>query len=232
MLSFYGFEITVEAEQTEMEGEDEPESPAQDSTAADQVETENPAGAKLKETSTDVTNESKVDSVSSNSKSKATKEDGTTTSSATSTPLKSLSPPGTTSISALYTYRIVRASNWRTNFRNWAVRFDHNHLRITRILRCLRILGLQKECDAFFEALKTVFEDPTFNISERSMMYWRRAVTRPLYIAPDDDRIEWLKEWEKELEAKKAKEAEQQETPDGDAEGTEKVKEKADNEFE
>ncbi|KAH7080954.1 opioid growth factor receptor conserved region-domain-containing protein [Paraphoma chrysanthemicola] len=193
MLSFYGFESTIEATQTKMDGEDEPKSPVQDSTVADQ--------------------------------------DTTTSSASSAQPNPSL-PPSATSDSAPHTYRIVRASHWRTNFRNWAVRFDHNHLRITRILRCLRILGLQRECDAFFEALTTVFEDPAFNISERSMMYWTRAVTRPLYIAPDDDRVEWLKEWEKELEAKKAKEAEQHETLEGDAEGTEKVDGKADIEVE
>jgi hypothetical protein len=96
---------------------------------------------------------------------------------------------------------IVRAPHWRNSFRNWAARFDHNHLRITRILRCLRVLGLQAECDAFFKALENVFNDPAINISERTMTYWTRAVTRPLYIAPDDDEIEWLKEWEEEQQA-------------------------------
>jgi hypothetical protein len=100
-------------------------------------------------------------------------------------------------------YHIIRAPHWQKSFRSWAVRFDHNHLRITRILRCLRILGLQTECDAFFVALKRICEDPTTNISERSLSYWTRAVTRPLYIAPDDDKIEWLQEWEEEQEATK-----------------------------
>jgi hypothetical protein len=109
----------------------------------------------------------------------------------------------TTSATSTLDYQIVRADHWRKNFRNWAVRFDHNHLRITRILRCLRILGLRKECDAFFAALKQVYDDPSINIGERTMSYWTRAVTRPLHIAPDDDRIEWLEEWEEEQEAAK-----------------------------
>lgn len=100
-------------------------------------------------------------------------------------------------------YHIVRGPNWRRNSRNWVVRFDHNHLRITRILRCVRILGLQAECDAFFKALQHVFDDPATHISDRSMMYWQRAVTRPLHIAPDDDRCSWLKKWEDEQEAQK-----------------------------
>ncbi|KAH7401185.1 opioid growth factor receptor conserved region-domain-containing protein [Pyrenochaeta sp. MPI-SDFR-AT-0127] len=104
-------------------------------------------------------------------------------------------------------YFVVRGPHWHQASRNWAVRFDHNHLRITRILRCLRVLGLQTECDAFYVALKNVFDDPTIYISERSMMYWKRAVTRPLHIAPDDDRCGWLKKWEEEQEEVGPKEA-------------------------
>jgi hypothetical protein len=122
-----------------------------------------------------------------------------------------LFPPGahSQSSSSLFSgYHIVRAAHWRKASNNWAKRFDHNHLRITRILRCLRVLGLQTECDAFFAAVKRVYEDPAIKISERSMDYWTRAVTRPLYIAPDDDEVEWLKKWEQEQkEAKTATEA-------------------------
>ncbi|CAO2652515.1 Nn.00g007980.m01.CDS01 [Neocucurbitaria sp. VM-36] len=99
-------------------------------------------------------------------------------------------------------YYVVRAPHWRKSFRNWAVRFDHNHLRITRILRCLRVLGLETECEAFYTALKNVFDDPDIHINQRSMIYWQRAVRRPLYIAPDDDRCGWLKKWEEEQPVK------------------------------
>jgi hypothetical protein len=30
------------------------------------------------------------------------------------------------------------------------------------------------------------------------MMYWRRAVERPLYLAPDDEEVDWLRRWEKQ----------------------------------
>jgi hypothetical protein len=62
---------------------------------------------------------------------------------------------------------------------------------------------LQTECDAFFDALEHVYKDPAINISDRTFMYWTRAVTRPLYIAPDDDEIDWLQEWEEEQKAVK-----------------------------
>ena len=74
---------------------------------------------------------------------------------------------------------------------------NHNHLRITRILRCLRVLGLQEECDVFFAALKRVYDDPSINIGPRSLEFWTRAVERPLYMAPDDEECGWLEVWEK-----------------------------------
>ncbi|KAF2799653.1 hypothetical protein K505DRAFT_320977 [Melanomma pulvis-pyrius CBS 109.77] len=111
---------------------------------------------------------------------------------------------------------VIRAAHWPQNSRNWAIRFDHNHLRITRILRCLRVLGLQVECDAFYSALKDVYNDPSININQRSMSYWRKAVRQPLYIAPDGDRVMWLKRWEEEhaeaAEQKSKDEAEEEES--------------------
>ncbi|KAF2735679.1 hypothetical protein EJ04DRAFT_511628 [Polyplosphaeria fusca] len=91
---------------------------------------------------------------------------------------------------------IVRAQHWQVAFRNWAIRFDHNHLRITRILRCLRVLGLQEECDAFYRALVKTFNDPRIQISERTMLFWRKAVENPLWIAPANEQVVWLRKWE------------------------------------
>lgn len=68
---------------------------------------------------------------------------------------------------------------------NWVRRFDHNHLRITRILRSSRLLGLENEALAFYRKLKWVQERST--ISSRSLQFWTRAIQRPLYIAPDVD---------------------------------------------
>lgn len=70
--------------------------------------------------------------------------------------------------------------------RNWVKRFNHNHLRITRIIRSLRVLGLEAEAEEFFKALKGVYER-SGKISERSLMYWTRAAERPLFIAPEDE---------------------------------------------
>jgi hypothetical protein len=91
--------------------------------------------------------------------------------------------------------KVIRAPNFKTASKNWAVRMDHNHLRISRILRCLRVLGLEVECEKFYAALKNVFEEPGCRIGARSFEFWTKAATNPLYIAPDGERSAWLKEW-------------------------------------
>lgn len=110
---------------------------------------------------------------------------------------------------------IKRAENWESAFRNWARRFDHNHLRITRIIRCLRVLGLEDEARAFFIGLVQVASDTAINISERTVDYWHRAVSRPLHVAPDDEEVDWLQEWEQEQEREMEKTAKEKKKQDG-----------------
>jgi hypothetical protein len=58
---------------------------------------------------------------------------------------------------------------------------DHNHLRITRIIRSLRVLGLEDEAHAFRAAL----EENGTHTSNRSREFWRRAAERSLNLRPD-----------------------------------------------
>lgn len=83
----------------------------------------------------------------------------------------------------------------RTHFSRWVKRMDHNHLRITRIIRSLRVLGLQAEAAAFHEALTEVCRKYG-RIGDNSQEFWRRALERPLYLAPDDTEIDWLEKYE------------------------------------
>lgn len=89
---------------------------------------------------------------------------------------------------------------------NWVSSFTHNHLRITRIIRSLRVLGLEAEATAFFEAVEDVYLT-TGRIGGRSFMYWTRAIERPLYLAPEDardkgDGKDFLYEFEAEKDRK------------------------------
>ncbi|KAL9115716.1 MAG: hypothetical protein Q9227_000084 [Pyrenula ochraceoflavens] len=79
--------------------------------------------------------------------------------------------------------RIIPASNSRERFNFWARRFNHNHLRITRIIRSLRTLGLEAEAMAFLEALKVATEG---RFEKQSMVFWRRAAERALQYKPED----------------------------------------------
>ena len=70
---------------------------------------------------------------------------------------------------------IKRASNWRERFGNWVSPGNHNHLRITRILACLRALGLARYARAFLEALEAVRKEFPAAISGRTAEFWRSA---------------------------------------------------------
>ena len=83
------------------------------------------------------------------------------------------------------TIQVLNGPNYPEASRNWVRRFNHNHLRITRILRSLRVLGLENEAWEFFKALKRVYEGG--KIGQKSMMFWTRAIERPLYLAPEDE---------------------------------------------
>ena len=83
-------------------------------------------------------------------------------------------------------WEVVQAANFESASRNWVMKFNHNHLRITRILRSLRVLGLEDEAAAFFEALKTLHHTSEGVLSQRSFMFWTRAATRPLWLGPED----------------------------------------------
>jgi hypothetical protein len=74
---------------------------------------------------------------------------------------------------------VTRSPNFASKATGWLSPGDHNHLRITRILRCLRALGLDADARAFFECLAEIYEDekskPLPAISDETFEYWRRA---------------------------------------------------------
>jgi hypothetical protein len=179
MLTFYGFAVSLQPE-PELESTDKGKDPEQ--ASAEKISTSTTAAAEHSEGDLQDIQTSPV-----------------TTDEAV--PEKD-SEPAATDASSVETalasdrYQIIRGPNWRTASKNWAGYMDHNHLRITRIIRCLRVLGLQRESEAFFTALKDVAEDPKIRISNRSVEYWTRAAELPLHIPPSegDDECEWLKE--------------------------------------
>jgi hypothetical protein len=75
---------------------------------------------------------------------------------------------------------VTRSPNFATKATGWLSPGNHNHLRITRILRCLTLLGLEAEAKAFCDCLSEIYEDdqnkPLPVLSDETMLYWRRAV--------------------------------------------------------
>ncbi|KAL6715237.1 hypothetical protein ACLMJK_007501 [Lecanora helva] len=75
--------------------------------------------------------------------------------------------------------------NYNDASKNWVKQTNHNHLRITRIIRSLRVLGLENRAEQFFLALQGAFGQGG-KIGDRSLMFWYRAAKKPLFIAPED----------------------------------------------
>jgi hypothetical protein len=75
---------------------------------------------------------------------------------------------------------VTRAPNFAAKAAGWLSPGNHNHLRITRILRCLTVLGLEAEAMAFFDCLCEIYENeqnkPLPAISDETMLYWKEAV--------------------------------------------------------
>lgn len=58
---------------------------------------------------------------------------------------------------------------------SWLRPHDHNHLRITRIIRSLRLLRGDGEADAFRDAILSFVETTRAPVSARSRGYWSTA---------------------------------------------------------
>lgn len=58
---------------------------------------------------------------------------------------------------------------------DWLRPHDHNHLRITRIIRSLRLLRGDAEADAFRDAILSLVEAARAPVSARSRGYWATA---------------------------------------------------------
>lgn len=70
---------------------------------------------------------------------------------------------------------VSRAGNFAILSHNWLSPMNHNHLRLTRILRSLRLLGLEAESQALFRALDAIHQEFPGRITERTFEYWRDA---------------------------------------------------------
>ena len=70
---------------------------------------------------------------------------------------------------------IERAPNFAGRAQNWLRPMNHNHLRLTRILRSTLILGLESESKALFQALNAIYREFPDRIPARTHAFWSSA---------------------------------------------------------
>ncbi|MFZ0631035.1 MAG: opioid growth factor receptor-related protein [Acidobacteriaceae bacterium] len=67
---------------------------------------------------------------------------------------------------------VERLPNFRERAQNWLWPMNHNHLRLTRILRSTLLLGLEAESRALFHALNSIYREYPDRISARTHAFW------------------------------------------------------------
>ena len=67
---------------------------------------------------------------------------------------------------------LLLAPNFADRARNWLSLTNHNHLRLTRILRSTRLLGLATESSALFAALDAIYREFPDRITPRTFAFW------------------------------------------------------------
>ena len=72
---------------------------------------------------------------------------------------------------------IHRAANFGIRSGEWLSPMNHNHLRLTRILRSLRLLGLEEEAAALFRELDAIHQEYPGRITARTFDYWKDATS-------------------------------------------------------
>jgi hypothetical protein len=79
---------------------------------------------------------------------------------------------------------VVQGPRFVAASRNWLHAGNHNHLRLTRMLRSLRVLGLEREAAGLWEALRALYERENGagrrTITPETFAFWKQASTSPV----------------------------------------------------
>ena len=72
---------------------------------------------------------------------------------------------------------ILKSSKWFLSFLKrhdcWKRGYNHNQLRITRVIECLRLIVGEKEANSFYESIIGICENHRLN--PNSIKYWKNA---------------------------------------------------------
>ncbi len=70
---------------------------------------------------------------------------------------------------------VARAAEFSSRAHEWLHPGNHNHLRLTRILRSLRVLGLEHESETMLAALLAIAQDTPGAVTPRTVEFWKRT---------------------------------------------------------
>ena len=73
---------------------------------------------------------------------------------------------------------IIKSSKWFLKFlsrnEHWRKSQDHNHLRITRIIKCLRLIVSDEEADNFYDEVLEILGNNNL-INKKTLEFWAEA---------------------------------------------------------
>jgi hypothetical protein len=72
---------------------------------------------------------------------------------------------------------IIKSSAYPQRKQNWISRGNHNFLRLTRIVKSLRLLGLEDYAQAVFRCLSLIYAEERGRIGRDSFSFWERAAS-------------------------------------------------------
>ena len=70
---------------------------------------------------------------------------------------------------------IVKNDNYLERKREWINPSNHNFLRLTRILTCLKLLGLESYSQALFKCLSEIYQEEQSAIGLETYNYWKNS---------------------------------------------------------
>ena len=74
---------------------------------------------------------------------------------------------------------IIRASKWYLGFlgrnKHWVTKYDHNHLRITRVIKSIRLLVGNQEAENFRESVFEMLGEEKSKIDPKAVTFWLDA---------------------------------------------------------
>lgn len=73
------------------------------------------------------------------------------------------------------TIEIIKHNNYSDRKKEWINPSNHNYLRLTRILTCLRLLGLENYSQALFNCLSQIYQEEQSAIGLETYNYWKNA---------------------------------------------------------